>query len=110
MFYIDDNNNIFISKGDTAVLDIDLYKGDTPYTMQTNDKLVLGVRASNEYNYTLFEKVSESPSFTFAPNDTDELSELECDYSITMYYANGNVGTFITGKFNILGVSYGNLI
>lgn len=108
MFYIDDDNNIFISKGDTAVLDIELYKGDNPYTMQVNDKLVFGVRASNEYNYTLFEKVSDTPSFTFDEDDTNELSEIDCDYSITMYYGNGNVDTFITGKFNILGVSHGS--
>ena len=110
MFYIDEENNIFISKGDTAVLDIELFRGDTPYTMQVDDKLVFGVRASNEYNYTLFEKVSGTPSFTFDADDTNELSELECDYSITMFYANGNVDTFITGKFNIMGVSHGGNI
>lgn len=110
MFYIDDDNNIFISKGDTAVLDIELYKGDNPYTMQVNDKLVFGVRASNEYNYTLFEKVSGTPSFSFDADDTNDLSEIECDYSITMHYANGNIDTFITGKFNILGVSHGNIV
>lgn len=110
MFYIDDDNNIFISKGDTAILDIDLTKGGDPYTMQLNDRLIFGVRASNEYNYTLFEKVSGTPSITFDADDTNELSNIECDYSITMYYANGNVDTFLTGKFNILGVSYGNTI
>ena len=45
MFYIDEENNIFISKGDTAVLDIELYKGDNPLYTGTKKELAdyLGV-------------------------------------------------------------------
>lgn len=108
MFYIDSETNaIYLTKGDTATLEIDLYLDDEAYTMQTGDKLYFAVKASNDFNYTLFSKEVETNSIEFYSADTFGLSAITADYSITLIYANGDRDTFISGKFNILGVCYG---
>ena len=108
MFYIDsETNNIYITKGDSATLEIELYLDDEPYTMQEGDKLYFAVKAGSDFNYTLFSKEVETNSIDFYSADTFGLSAITADYSITLIYANGNRDTFVTGKFNILGVCYG---
>lgn len=104
MFIIDENNNISITKGDTATLQIELYKDDEPYTMQSGEHLHFAVKAALDYNYTLFSKYVDTPKINFSPADTFSLSCCEFDYSITLEKANGDRDTFLTGKFTIMGV------
>lgn len=108
MFYIDSETDaIYLTKGDTATLDITLMKDDEEYTMQEGDELYLAVRARGDFNYMILSKTSTTNSIEFYSADTFSLSAIEADYSITLIYANGNRDTFVTGKFNILGVCSG---
>ena len=106
MFYIDDKNNIYLTKGDSGTLDITLMAGDVEYIMQEGDKLLFAVKADKNYNYALIEKESETNSIDFVETDTSEFSSIECDYSLSLVYANGNIDTFMTAKFIILGACY----
>ena len=104
MFIIDENNNISITKGDAATLQLELFKDDEPYTMQSGEHLHFAVKAALDYNYTLFSKYVDTPEINFYPSDTFSLSCCEFDYSITLEKANGDRDTFLTGKFTITGV------
>ena len=108
MFFIGENNSINISKGDSALLSLDLTKGDNPYTMQTGDKLIFAVKARDDFNNTIINKVATDPEIAFYTEDTAVLSAINAVYSITMQYGNGNIDTFLNGDFNILGVCYEN--
>lgn len=108
MFYVDsETNNIYITKGDTAALEIDLFLDDVPYIMQTGDKLCFAVKAGSDFNYTLFSKEVETNRIEFYSADTFGLSAITAEYSITLIYAGGSRDTFLSGKFNIMGVCYG---
>lgn len=103
MFYIEENN-IFITKGDHAVLDIEILKDGEPYTMKDGEEIYFSVKAALDYNYTLFSKTSDTPQIEFVSADTFGLSCCEFDYTITLVKANGDRDTFLSGKFTILGV------
>ena len=107
MFYIDsETNNIYITRGDTASLDIDLFMDDEPYNMVTGDKIKFAIKRNVNFNTTVFSREVDEPSVPFYSADTNSASLGEYDYSITMLYNDGNVDTFLTGKFVILGECY----
>ena len=104
MFFID-GDNIYITKGDDAVLDVTLYKDDEEYIMQTGDKLYFSMKRNNDFNFTIWSSEVDEPSIEFPQATTGSWSFGDYDYSITLIYANGNKDTFITGKLTVLGVS-----
>ena len=107
MFYIDsETNDLYLTRGDTASLDLDLFIDDTPYTMVTGDKIVFSLRRNNDFNYACLNKEVTAPHIDFVTDDTNNNSLGEYEYSITMFYNDGNIDTFLTGKFHILGRCY----
>lgn len=107
MFYIDsETNDIYLTRGDTASLDLDLFVDDIQYTMVTGDNLVFALSRNNDFNYACMSKTVNTPHFDFVPDDTNVISLGEYEYSITMFYHDGNIDTFLTGKFHILGRCY----
>lgn len=104
MFLIDENNNISISKGDHAVLDIIIMKDDEEYTMHEGEEIIFSVKAALDYNYTLFSRTNTEPQIEFFAADTNSLSCCEFDYSIALEKVNGDRDTFLTGKFTVLEV------
>lgn len=107
MFYVDsETDNIYLSKGDTAVLDIALTLNDEPYVMSDTDTLVFAMKRKNSFDVVDLEITSSTPEIAFTADSTNALSFGEYDYSITLYYNNGKIDTFVTGTFTILGVSY----
>lgn len=109
MFYIDSNDDhIYISRGDSATLDITMMKDDTEYTLQPGDKLYFAMKRNNDFNFTIWSCETTEQSIVFDVATTNSWSFGDYDYSITLIYANGNRDTFITGKLTVLGVSYGD--
>ena len=105
MFYIDSNDDhIYISKGDSATLEITIMKDDEEYTMQEGEEIIFSVKAALDYNYTLFSRTNTEPQIEFFAADTNSLSCCEFDYSIALEKSNGDRDTFLTGKFTVLGV------
>lgn len=104
MFYIDsETNDIYLTRGDTAALDLDLFVDDVPYPMVTGDKIVFSLRRNNDFNYACLSNTVTAPHIDFTADDTNNISLGEYDYSITMFYHDGKIDTFLTGKFHILG-------
>lgn len=107
MFYIDsENDHIYITKGDSAVMDITLIKNEEEYVMQPGDKLYFSMKRNNDFNFTIWSSEVETPEIDFEVATTSAWAFGDYDYSITMIYANGDRDTFITGTLTVLGVSY----
>ena len=94
-------DNIFITRGNTAVINIQLYEDDEPYTFRTGDKVILSVKRKYPFNDCVLEKVSTTGEFDFVVIDTYELAFGIYDYDITFYGVDGSVDTVITGEFEI---------
>lgn len=107
MFYIDsEDNHIYITRGDSAQMDITMMKDDVEYHLQTGDKLYFAMKRNNDFNYTIWSSEVDVQSIEIAQATSAAWSFGDYDYSLTLIYANGKRDTFITGKLTVLGVSY----
>lgn len=101
MLRIDENNNIYLSKGDTAVIDISLTYDGEPWTMGAGDVIYFALKRNVNFNYTVFSREYDELSIELYQADTNALSFGEYDYSMTYIHADGAIDTFLTGKFYI---------
>lgn len=75
MFYIDEENNIYLTRGDSATLELAIYDEDgEPYEPTQNDVIVLTIK-SNVLNYDYkLRKTFESLSLTITPEESEKLN------------------------------------
>jgi len=104
-----EDNNIYLTRGDTAVIDISLTYDGEPYQMQEGDKLLFAMKRNVNFNYTVLSREYESQHIELYQADTNSLSFGEYDYSITYIHSGGAVDTFLTGKFYITETSEGSV-
>lgn len=97
------DNDIYITRGNTATINITLTEDGEPYTLREGDKLILSVKRKYPFNDCVLEKVSTTGSFEFAVIDTYELAFGVYDYDITFYGVDGSVDTVIIGVFELGG-------
>lgn len=102
------DNNIYITRGNTATINITLTEDGEPYELREGDKLILSVKRRYPFNDMVLEKITTTGSFEFAVIDTYELAFGVYDYDITFYGVNGSVDTVIIGTFEIGGESHVN--
>lgn len=95
------DNNVSLSRGNTAIIDVNILKDDEPYTLQEGESIVFSLKRSCEFNNVVLSKESETQSFIFSPSDTAPLGLGVYDYSITYFGNNGEIDTFINGKFTL---------
>lgn len=96
-----EDNNIYLTRGNTAIIDVTIMDGDNPYIFRDGDVLEFAVRRKCDFNNVVLSKRRIEPSFTFIKNDTKDLALGEYVYSITLFGANGTIDTFIIGKFTL---------
>lgn len=98
MFKIDIDNNIRITKGDTAtfILDIEDQLGEE-YVLQEGDLLTLTVR-KNVNKPILIQKTSTDKYFGFNPEDTNELNIGFYEYDIQLSLEDGSIYTVVTPR------------
>lgn len=102
MFLVDSNNNITLTRGDSASLCVDLYdaNGDQ-YVLKEGDYIVFSMAADYD-TAAILKKVSASPSIALTPADTQELAVGVYLYDIAIRTSSGNVYTPIgVSKFII---------
>lgn len=102
------DNNIYITRGNTATINITLTEDGEPYTMREGDKLILSVKRRYPFNDMVLEKITTTGSFEFAVIDTYELALGVYDYDITFYGVDGLVDTVIIGTFELGGECHVN--
>lgn len=108
MLRIDENNNIYLTKGDTAVIDITLTYDDEPWIMQAGDSISFALKRNVNFNYTVFSREYDEPAISLYTADTNALSFGEYDYSLTYNHSDRTIDTFLTGKFYITETSEGS--
>lgn len=97
--------NILLTKGNTGIIEIELYKDGEHYTLKSSEYITFNVRRNNDFNTIVMTKRLDSNLLVLIPSDTISLSFGEYDYDFT-FYGTDIVDTFITGKFIIGGASY----
>lgn len=100
MVYVDDTK-IFITRGNTAMINVELTQDGEPYTLAEGDRLIISVKRKYPFNNIVLDKVSTTGQFLFIVDDTIDLAFGAYDYDITFYGIDGTVDTFITGIFEI---------
>lgn len=96
------NNNISLSRGNNAIIDVTMIKDGESYTLASGEKIMFHVKRKNEFNKVVLSKESTENSFYIAPSDTATMGLGSYVYSITYYGNGGEIDTFITGEFNIM--------
>ena len=100
MFDIKDNN-IYLTRGNTATITVELTLDNEPYTIAVGDKLELSVKRKYPFNDIVLQKTSTTGTFEIGVIDTRDLAFGEYDFDLTFYGVNGNVDTVILGTLEI---------
>lgn len=105
MLKIDDEDNIYLTRGDTAIIDIALFDEDgEPYAMLSSDRLVFTLRKLYDKGAILIEKEVDEPSFSFTSAETKDLDFGEYVYDIYLKNTgSGKIDTFIAEKTFTIG-------
>ena len=109
MFKIDGKQNVYITRGDSAICEVGITDPNFPYEeyeLQDGDYLVFTVRAQpkqiDETNEPLIQKTLAGNQINIAPEDTENLEYGQYYYDVKLFFANGEVNTIIpstTGKY-----------
>lgn len=105
MFNIDCDQNIFLTKGDSAALSLTLNSPDFPYeeyTLTPQDVALLTVRQSAKITNTvpaiILQKTYANGCFTITPQDTQNCDYGGYCYDIQITFMDGSVNTVIPFK------------
>lgn len=100
MLYIDEDDNIKLTRGDTAIIDIEITDADgEPYIMQPLDELIFTVRKIYDAGSVVIEKTLQTPVITLVTDDTKDLTFGLYRYDIYLYNSSTHVlDTFIAEK------------
>ena len=100
MFKIENNNDIYLTKGDTAYLEVKLEKDESFYA---GDEVILSVKSklndNVEYNFQKKVTINEdslTALIKIEPKDTKEMSPKAYYYDIQLIKNNGDIFTIIT--------------
>lgn len=102
-----EDNNIYLSKGDTAIIDITLTYDGEPWEMLEGDKIIFSIKRNINFNYAVFSREYSTNQIEIFASDTETLSFGEYDYSLTYIHTSGAVDTFLVGKFIITETAEG---
>ena len=103
MLYIDEDQNISLTRGDTGIFHITLQNKDgEAYTPQTGDSLRFALGKSWGRD-TIFTKSIPLDTCTLEiePQDTKELDFKKYKYDIEFTDAAGHVSTILLGEFTV---------
>lgn len=107
MLKIDGNNNIFLTRGDTLTLTVELTKDGEPYTPEHGDviRFALAKGYETEFGYELLiTEVIPNDTLTFTLTSTQTQLEYRAyNYDIQVTHSDGCVDTFISAKLTITG-------
>ena len=98
MLYVDADNTIRLTRGDTAYLEVPLVDAVTgaTYEMQSGDKLTLSVKKNVKDSACCFSKVVEGTNlFKILPEDTAGCEFAKYKYDVQLDTASGDTFTVI---------------
>lgn len=105
MLNIDDENNIYLTRGDTAILRVAITdETGEPYTMLPDDKLIFTVRRLAGKGTPIIDKTVAGNIITISTDDTKDLSFGKYKFDIYLYNSSSNkLDTFIADKIFDIG-------
>lgn len=89
MIALGENNEITLTRGDTAVINVDLTIYGETYELSEGETLVLTVKVTSWGPKVLLEKTADSMSFQIKSEDTAELSPGTYYYDVRLRCADG---------------------
>lgn len=97
MLAIDENNNITLTRGDSASISVALKNPDgTDYNLQSGDELLFTVKYNCITEDIIIQKdISTDAIINLIPSDTKDLLYGEYFYDVQLTRANGDVNTVI---------------
>lgn len=97
MLAIDENNNITLTRGDSASISVALKNPDgTDYNLQSGDELLFTVKYNCITEDIIIQKdISTDAIINLIPSDTKDLLYGEYFYDVQLTRANGSVNTVI---------------
>lgn len=97
MLAIDENNNITLTRGDSASISVALKNPDgTAYNLQSGDELLFTVKYNCITEDIIIQKdISTDAIINLIPSDTKDLLYGEYFYDVQLTRANGDVNTVI---------------
>ena len=97
MLAIDENNNITLTRGDSASISVALKNPDgTDYNLQSGDELLFTVKYNCITEDIIIQKdISTDAIINLIPSDTKDLLYGEYFYDVQLTRANGDVYTVI---------------
>ena len=100
MFVIDENQNIILTRGDSALFSVTLRMDGEVYEMQEGDRIDFGIKADYDDSECLVHKTSDTNPAVFQlnPEDTSELEFGGHYYDVQFVNAEGFTQTFIVKK------------
>lgn len=105
MLHIDEDNNIYLTRGDTAEIELSITDEEgNPYALASSDRLIFTLRKIWDKGTILLEKTVNTPLFTFTTADTKNLDF--GDYCFDIYLFNTQtekLDTFIAEKKFTIG-------
>lgn len=104
MLKIDENNNVYLTRGDTAVIDVQIYNPDGSEHIMTNEeRMIFTLRKMYDKGHPLIAKSYSAPVLYIYTYDTENLTF--GDYHFDIYLKNINTNTIDTfiaeGKWTI---------
>ena len=105
MLNVDENYNIYLTRGDSAAFDLEVYENDgkTPYELQTGDRILFTVRRLYDKGEIVVTKDFNTLEFYLLPEDTYNLDTGVYRYDIALYNQNYFITTILAEKTFTLG-------
>lgn len=105
MIKIDDENNVYLTRGDTATLRVNITDASgEPYSMLPADRLIFTVRRLPEKGSPVIDKTVAGNVITISTDDTKELTFGKYKFDIYLYNSSSNkLDTFIAERIFEIG-------
>lgn len=104
MLYIDRDNNIKLTRGDTAYIDLSMAVEETgePYDY-SNDVTTFSVKTDAKSDHIVFEKIISGTVIKIDPEDTINLDFQTLKYDVHLVKPNGDTYTVIEERDFVIG-------
>lgn len=95
MLKIDDNNNIYLTRADTCVIDLSVKDSDDNEYDFSNDLVQLTIKGSTATSNVIIQKTITGDHFTITPADTKDLEYGTYKFDVQIITTDNNVYTVV---------------